>query len=166
VGHPGKGRLLEEAPASSTVPPPSAEAQLAFLAKLQRLFAEGDFTQPTSSRCASRLQTWLWKLERTTAPTLCKYSSTHENSGPKTSYGVRCSARANPEAHWIKGRRARKVAGPSPSSRGEWRRPLGHGGRVVPQGPAVPFKANTRLYLPDRRCNRFPYIQALSEGHA
>jgi 5-methylcytosine-specific restriction endonuclease McrA len=29
---------------SSTVPPPSAEAQLAFLAKLQRLFAEGDFT--------------------------------------------------------------------------------------------------------------------------
>ncbi len=26
------------------VPPPSAEAQLAFLAKLQRLFAEGDFT--------------------------------------------------------------------------------------------------------------------------
>jgi hypothetical protein len=29
---------------SSTVPPPSAEAQLAFLAKFQRLFAEGDFT--------------------------------------------------------------------------------------------------------------------------
>ena len=29
---------------SSTLPPPSAEAQLAFLAKLQRLFAEGDFT--------------------------------------------------------------------------------------------------------------------------
>ncbi len=29
---------------SSPVPPPSAEAQLAFLAKLQRLFAEGDFT--------------------------------------------------------------------------------------------------------------------------
>src|SRR5688500_16693228 len=28
----------------STVPPPSAEMQLAFLAKLQRLFAEGDFT--------------------------------------------------------------------------------------------------------------------------
>lgn len=27
-----------------TVPPPSAEAQLSFLAKLQRLFAEGDFT--------------------------------------------------------------------------------------------------------------------------
>lgn len=29
---------------SSTVPPPSAEAQLRFLAKLQRLFAEGNFT--------------------------------------------------------------------------------------------------------------------------
>lgn len=29
---------------SPPVPPPSAEAQLAFLAKLQRLFAEGDFT--------------------------------------------------------------------------------------------------------------------------
>ena len=29
---------------SSTVPPPSAAAQLDFLAKLQRLFAEGDFT--------------------------------------------------------------------------------------------------------------------------
>ena len=29
---------------NSTVPPPTAEAQLAFLAKLQRLFAEGDFT--------------------------------------------------------------------------------------------------------------------------
>ncbi len=29
---------------SLPVPPPSAEAQLAFLAKLQRLFAEGDFT--------------------------------------------------------------------------------------------------------------------------
>jgi 5-methylcytosine-specific restriction endonuclease McrA len=28
----------------STVPPPSAEMQLAFLAKLQRLFAEGDYT--------------------------------------------------------------------------------------------------------------------------
>jgi 5-methylcytosine-specific restriction endonuclease McrA len=28
----------------SALPPPSAEAQLAFLAKLQRLFAEGDFT--------------------------------------------------------------------------------------------------------------------------
>jgi 5-methylcytosine-specific restriction endonuclease McrA len=29
---------------SAAVPPPSAEAQLSFLAKLQRLFAEGDFT--------------------------------------------------------------------------------------------------------------------------
>jgi hypothetical protein len=29
---------------SSRAPPPSAEAQLAFLGKLQRLFAEGDFT--------------------------------------------------------------------------------------------------------------------------
>ena len=29
---------------SLAVPPPSAEAQLAFLAKLQRLFSEGDFT--------------------------------------------------------------------------------------------------------------------------
>ena len=28
----------------TVIPPPSAEAQLAFLAKLQRLFAEGDFT--------------------------------------------------------------------------------------------------------------------------
>jgi 5-methylcytosine-specific restriction endonuclease McrA len=28
----------------STVPPPTAEAQLSFLAKIQRLFAEGDFT--------------------------------------------------------------------------------------------------------------------------
>lgn len=32
------------APVSSVVPPPTADQQLAFLAKLQRLFAEGDFT--------------------------------------------------------------------------------------------------------------------------
>ncbi|MBC8723119.1 HNH endonuclease [Paraburkholderia sp. 31.1] len=41
---PGKGRLLEQARLNSTIPPPTAEAQLAFLAKIQRLFAEGDFT--------------------------------------------------------------------------------------------------------------------------
>jgi 5-methylcytosine-specific restriction endonuclease McrA len=37
---PGQGGLLEQ----QVSPPPSPEAQLAFLAKLQRLFAEGDFT--------------------------------------------------------------------------------------------------------------------------
>jgi 5-methylcytosine-specific restriction endonuclease McrA len=37
---PGQGELLE----SEVSPPPSPEAQLAFLAKLQRLFAESDFT--------------------------------------------------------------------------------------------------------------------------
>jgi 5-methylcytosine-specific restriction endonuclease McrA len=44
MGHSEKGRLLEQARLSASVPPPSAEEQLAFLAKLQRLFAEGDFT--------------------------------------------------------------------------------------------------------------------------
>lgn len=44
MGRSRKGRLLEPARLSSTIPPPSAEAQLTFLAKLQRLFAEGDFT--------------------------------------------------------------------------------------------------------------------------
>ena len=43
MGNPWKGRLLEWQVVVST-PTPSAEAQLAFLAKLQRLFAEGDFT--------------------------------------------------------------------------------------------------------------------------
>jgi 5-methylcytosine-specific restriction endonuclease McrA len=40
MDHPGEGGLLE----SEVMPAPSADAQLAFLAKLQRLFAEGDFT--------------------------------------------------------------------------------------------------------------------------
>jgi phage-related minor tail protein len=44
VDHPGKGRLLEQAQLNSTVSPPPAEVQLAFLAKIQRLFAEGNFT--------------------------------------------------------------------------------------------------------------------------
>ncbi|MEM5295436.1 HNH endonuclease [Burkholderia sp. JPY481] len=44
MDHSEKGRLLEQARLNSTVPPPTAEAQLAFLAKVQRLFAEGDFT--------------------------------------------------------------------------------------------------------------------------
>ena len=39
-----QGELLEQPRVSLAVPPPSAEAQLAFLAKLQRLFSEGDFT--------------------------------------------------------------------------------------------------------------------------
>ena len=43
MGDPREGGLLEPAVAVS-IPPPSAEAQLAFLTKLQRLFAEGDFT--------------------------------------------------------------------------------------------------------------------------
>jgi 5-methylcytosine-specific restriction endonuclease McrA len=44
MDHPGKGRLLEQARLNSAVSSPTAEAQLAFLAKIQRLFAEGDFT--------------------------------------------------------------------------------------------------------------------------
>lgn len=40
----GEGRLLEQARLSARPPPPSPEAQLIFLGKLQRLFAEGDFT--------------------------------------------------------------------------------------------------------------------------
>ncbi len=40
MGHPREGRLLEH----EVIPPPHSEAQLVFLSKLQRLFAEGDFT--------------------------------------------------------------------------------------------------------------------------
>lgn len=40
MDHPLEGRLLEP----ELTPPPSPEAQLVFLTKLQRLFAEGDFT--------------------------------------------------------------------------------------------------------------------------
>jgi hypothetical protein len=43
MGYCGKGRLLEQARLSASFLPPSADQQLAFLAKLQRLFAEGDF---------------------------------------------------------------------------------------------------------------------------
>lgn len=44
MDHPSEGRLLVHTIVASVVPPPTAEAQLAFLAKLQRLFSEGDFT--------------------------------------------------------------------------------------------------------------------------
>lgn len=44
MGDTSEGRLLEPARLSTSLPPPSPEAQLAFLVKLQRLFAEGDFT--------------------------------------------------------------------------------------------------------------------------
>ena len=46
MDHSRQGRLLEPQALSIAAPPspPSAEAQLEFLAKLQRLFAEGDFT--------------------------------------------------------------------------------------------------------------------------
>lgn len=43
MGHPREGGLLERS-LDMPAPPPSADAQLAFLIKLQRLFAEGDFT--------------------------------------------------------------------------------------------------------------------------
>lgn len=43
MGDSGQGRLLELA-RLKVVPPPTAEQQLEFLTKLQRLFAEGDFT--------------------------------------------------------------------------------------------------------------------------
>ena len=43
MGDSGQGRLLEFA-RLKVVLPPTAEQQLAFLTKLQRLFAEGDFT--------------------------------------------------------------------------------------------------------------------------
>jgi len=43
MDHSRQGRLLEPQALSIAAPSPSAEAQLAFLAKLQRLFAEGDF---------------------------------------------------------------------------------------------------------------------------
>ncbi len=39
-----EGRLLDEAMTALSSPPPPPEAQLSFLSKLQRLFAEGDFT--------------------------------------------------------------------------------------------------------------------------
>jgi len=44
VDHSREGRLLEHALVVPGLPPPSADEQLAFLAKLQRIFAEGDFT--------------------------------------------------------------------------------------------------------------------------
>lgn len=44
MGTTGACRLLEQARLNAHPPPPSPEAQLDFLAKIQRLFAEGDFT--------------------------------------------------------------------------------------------------------------------------
>lgn len=44
MDHSGQGGLLVKAVVKPAVPPPSADQQLVFLAKLQRLFAEGDFT--------------------------------------------------------------------------------------------------------------------------
>ena len=44
MDHPVQGRLLERAQVTEAPPPPPAEEQLAFLAKIQRLYAEGDFT--------------------------------------------------------------------------------------------------------------------------
>ncbi len=44
MDHPRQGRLLVSTIVASAVPPPTAEEQLAFLAKLQRLFSESDFT--------------------------------------------------------------------------------------------------------------------------
>lgn len=44
MDHPGEGGLLERKRLTAALPAPSAEVQLAFLSKLQRLFAEGDFT--------------------------------------------------------------------------------------------------------------------------
>ena len=40
MDHPREGRLLEP----DLTPPPNPQAQLEFLAKVQRLFSEGDFT--------------------------------------------------------------------------------------------------------------------------
>ncbi len=44
MGDPGKGRLLVDEMSQLLIAPPSAEVQLAFLAKIQRLFTEGEFT--------------------------------------------------------------------------------------------------------------------------
>lgn len=44
MGDPRQSGLLEPARVNVTAPAPCAEVQLAFLTKLQRLFAEGDFT--------------------------------------------------------------------------------------------------------------------------
>lgn len=44
MDHPGEGGLLERTRLTAALQVPSAEVQLAFLSKLQRLFAEGDFT--------------------------------------------------------------------------------------------------------------------------
>lgn len=44
MGDCGQGGLLDPAIAVAAAPPPCAEAQLTFLGKMQRLFAEGDFT--------------------------------------------------------------------------------------------------------------------------
>lgn len=56
MGHPGQSRLLVWAVAMTHVthvvhkPPPSADEQLSFLSKVQRLFGEGDFT--ATYKCA------------------------------------------------------------------------------------------------------------------
>ena len=56
---------------SLAVPPPSAEAQLAFLAKLQRLFSEGDFTATYKFALLIALADLAVELGRpTTAPSL------------------------------------------------------------------------------------------------
>ena len=44
MDHSGEGELLERKRLTVALPAPSAEAQLGFLSKLQRLFTEGDFT--------------------------------------------------------------------------------------------------------------------------
>ena len=53
-----QSRLLEQSRLNQSMPPPTDEQQLAFLAKIQRFFPKVISLPPINLRCRSSLRTW------------------------------------------------------------------------------------------------------------